>query len=248
MAQQINLLTPILLAPKRYFSALTMVQAMAMLLAATLALCLWLNLQAQQSKRDYAQAQARAALELQTLTQALAALPPPQDPQQLAQQLAQLELANHAQLLTLNILNGGLAAEGYRHSDLLKSLAQTVPASVWLASLRWLPGQLELNGATLDPVALRTWLERLSAQPLLAGLQLGSVKVEKWGPDGPQPSDTNDPAAAAAPAAWLNPTTPKPRPGLSVWSFRVASALPVQANQPGATVASGAGERKAGTP
>ncbi|MEL4178947.1 PilN domain-containing protein [Roseateles sp. PN1] len=245
MAQQINLLTPILLAPKRYFSALTMVQAMAMLLAATLALCLWLNLQAQQSKRDFAQAQARGALELQTLTQALAALPPPVDPKLLAQQINQLELYNQAQLLTLNILNGGLAADGYRHSDLLKSLAQTVPASVWLGSLRWMPGQLELNGATLDPVALRTWLERLAGQPLLAGLQLGSVKVEKWGPDGPLGGEANDPAGtAAAPAAWLSPSTPKPRPGLAVWSFRVVSALPAPANKLGAP---GASDLKAGT-
>ena len=41
MAQQINLYSPILLAPRRYFSALAMVQSLAVLAVGLLALSLW---------------------------------------------------------------------------------------------------------------------------------------------------------------------------------------------------------------
>jgi len=230
MVQQVNLLTPILLTPKRLLSATTILQALALLLAATLALGLWLNLQAQASRQAFKQAQERGAVEMQSLSQALASLPPPLDAKLLAQQLSELEMENQQQAQVLSLLRGGLAAEGWRHSDLLKTLAQTVPPSVWLASLRWQSGHLELQGATLDPVALRTWLERLSAKPLLAGLQLGQVKVEKWSADGGPPTADSDEAQAAgpraAPSALPPPSLPKPRSGQSVWSFKVISELP----------------------
>ncbi|MBB4841555.1 Tfp pilus assembly protein PilN [Paucibacter oligotrophus] len=230
MVQQVNLLTPILLTPKRLLSAATMLQAFALLLAATLALGLWLSLQAQASRQAFKQTQERGAAELQSLSQALASLPPPVDPQLLAQQLSQLEQTNQAQARLLSLLRGGLAAEGWRHSDLLKYLAQTVPPSVWLASLRWQSGHLELQGATLDPVALRTWLERLAGKPLLAGLELGTVRVEKWSAEGPPASDGNEAAPGhtlAPPGALQSAGLPKPRAGQAVWSFRVVSELPL---------------------
>ncbi|MGS0756685.1 PilN domain-containing protein [Roseateles sp. GG27B] len=72
-----------------------------------------------------------------------------------------------------------MAQDGHRHSDLLQLLAATVPPQVWLIELRWQTGQLELDGATLDTSALRAWLDRLALQPLLEGLQLTTIKVEK---------------------------------------------------------------------
>ena len=228
MVQQVNLLTPILLSPKRLLSATTILQALGLLLAATLALALWLSLQAQASRQSFKLAQDRGATEMQSLSQALASLPPPLDPKLLAQQLSDVELENQNQARVLSLIKGGLAEEGWRHSDLLRSLAQTVPASVWLASLRWQSGHLELQGATLDPVALRTWLERLSAKPMLAGLQLGTVRVEKWTSDGPPPNDNEgQPGGNMAPSLGSQaPNLPKPSVGQSIWSFKVVSDLP----------------------
>ncbi|RQO55318.1 hypothetical protein DBR47_20800 [Paucibacter sp. KBW04] len=230
MVQQVNLLTPILLTPKRLLSATTILQAFGLLLAATLALGLWLSLQAQASRQAFKQSQDRGAAEMQSLSQALAALPPPVDPKLLAQRLSELEQENQAQARVLSLIKGGLAAEGWRHSDLLKNLAQTVPPTVWLASLRWQSGHLELQGATLDPVALRTWLERLASKPMLAGLELGAVKVEKWSAEGPPVADNNEGspgAMAPPPLALQTPSLPKPRAGQAVWSFRVVSELPM---------------------
>ena len=52
MAQQINLLTPILLAPKRYFSALALLQATGLLAAAAALATLWLQHRDRQAERD----------------------------------------------------------------------------------------------------------------------------------------------------------------------------------------------------
>ena len=228
MVQQINLLTPILLKPKRYFSALAMAQALGLLLAAGLVFGAWLSLQARQTGADFRAAQARSADEQQRLVQALAALPRSSNSAQMAQQVARLDDENQQQQQLLNALNGGVAPVGARHSDLLRLLAQSVPAAIWLSELRWQAGpdishgRLTLSGATLEPAALQQWLQGLAQQPLLANLPLATVKLEKW--TGPTPPRFADEAGASVlPTALQLPVQPALRPGMPIWSFQVLS-------------------------
>jgi len=222
MVQQINLLTPILLKPKRYFSALAMLQSLGLLLLAGLAFALWLSLQARQSNADFVASQARSAAEQQRLVQALALLPPAINGAQLQQRISQLAEDNLQLQQTLNALTSGVAPEGARHSDLLRLLAQSVPPSIWLSDLRWQAGRLELSGATLEPAAVQRWLKSLAQQPLLAALPLGTVKVERWR-DGTAMAAGND--AASPPAVLQTAAPPALKAGVAAWSFRVVSEL-----------------------
>ena len=232
MVQQINLLTPILLKPKRYFSALAMAQALGLLLVAGLIFWAWLSLQARQATADFMTAQARSAQEQQRLAQALIDLPrslnSAQMTQQTTQQLAQLDQDNKQQQQLANALNGGLAPAGARHSDVLRVLAQSVPAGIWLSELRWQAGadsqhgSLMLSGATLSPAALQQWLQSLGRQALLAPLPLATVKLEKWAGATP-PRFADEAGNAALPAAFQAPVQPPLRPGVPIWSFQVLS-------------------------
>lgn len=242
MAQQINLLTPILLAPRRYFSALAMAQALGLVLLGGIAISLWMQLQAQQARREFAAAQEQTKVERQRLLEALTALPAPADPRTLEQQWSALMQQNERQQQLLRAIQGGLGREGERHSDLLRLLAESVPASVWLDELQWVAGttgRLELTGATLDPAALRQWLARLAAQPLLQGHNLDAVRVEKVA------GTILDPSVQRTGETGLPPLVGRQaaeRARLPIWAFRLVSAPPgAAASAPAiaATAASG---------
>jgi Tfp pilus assembly protein PilN len=214
MAQQINLLTPILLAPKRYFSALTLLQATGLLLVTCLAAALWLKQRDRQAELEHLAMLERYAAERQALQVARAGLPAPQDALALQQQLQPLQAGNIERQTLLQTLTGGGARDGRRHSDLLALVARSLPESAWLSELRHAPGRVELIGGTLDTAQLRPWLTRLSAHPLLAGQELSALRVERLGAAG---NDGNGPAL-------LDRDGPLAKTGLPVWAFRVVSA------------------------
>lgn len=215
MAQQINLLTPILLAPRRYFSALTLLQATGLLIGAGLATALWLQQRDRQQERDHQSRLAQYAAERQQLAVARAGLPPPLDANALQQQLQALELGNAQRQALLKTLGGDASrTNGQRHSDLLALIARTLPESAWLTELRYAPGRVELVGGTLDTNVLRPWLGQLAASPLLAGQELSALRVERLGaPVG---------ESGAAPLLDRDRTLAQSR--LPVWTFRVVSA------------------------
>jgi Tfp pilus assembly protein PilN len=180
MAQQINLYSPILLAPKRHFSALAMVHSLAVLAAGLVAFSLWAVSQTQGLRHSLAAAVAADTAEQQRLQAALAARPaPPSNVSALEQELtqAQRQLAEREALLAaITTPTPGSSAS---RSALLRLLAQTLPASAWLTEVTLVDGRIELAGATLQPETLRPWLDRLSAHPALAGQVLAAVRVER---------------------------------------------------------------------
>ena len=215
MPQQINLLTPILLAPKRYLSALTLLQATGLLVAAGLAAALWLQQRDRAAEGRHQTLLAQYAAERQALATARAALPPPVDAATAQQQLLPLEAGNAERRALLQVLGAeGVGKDGRHHSDLLALVARSLPESAWLSELRYAPGRLELVGGTLDTAVLRPWLTRLTAHPLLAGQHLSALRVERLGAPGTE--------ASAHPL--LEHTDPLAQTALPVWAFRVVSA------------------------
>ncbi|MDT8998754.1 hypothetical protein RQP53_05665 [Paucibacter sp. APW11] len=227
MAQQINLLTPILAAPRRHFSALAMLQAGALLLLGMLAISLWLGRQADLARRSHAAVQAQTEQERRMLIEALARLPQSGDPKLLEQQLAQLEQQNNELAQQLQALRGGLLKPGHRYSDLLGLLARSVPEPVWLSELRWQPGHLAMQGGTLDPLPLRAWVVGLGSLAPLQGLQIQQVRLEKTGGRVLPPLNSSPGSSTAGSSGSL---AGLPAKGPNSWAFEVllgsAQALP----------------------
>jgi hypothetical protein len=215
MSQQINLLTPILLAPRRYFSALTLVQATGLLLVAGAAAALWLQQRDRRAEAEHQALLASYAAERQQLTVARANLPAPLDANALQQQLLPLQAGNDGRRALLQALGAeGGNPSGRRHSDLLALIARSLPEAAWLGELNYAPGRLELVGGTLSTAVLRPWLGQLAGHPLLAGQELSALRVERVGTPG---LDTGGHPLLAG-------TGPVAQAGVPVWAFRVVSA------------------------
>lgn len=180
MPQQINLCTPILLTQKRYFSAQTMVQALAVFVVLGAGLCAYWVWSLNGASEGFKQTLATQARELDSLKAALLLNQAGAGPLEagLAQALQghKTELLQREQLL--QALQRGLFPPGWGHSERLQLLARTIPPQVWLTEVKADETRLEVSGFTLEPAELNAWVSRLAASPLLKGQALASVKVE----------------------------------------------------------------------
>jgi Tfp pilus assembly protein PilN len=177
MAQQINLYSPILLQPKRYFSALAMLQALAALLLGLLALGAWVETATAQQRRELATTTTAQSADRQRLQAELGAKPAaPKDTSALEQELVQTRQAVQDRQRLLS----DLATPGSTNSRaaLLRVIAQTAPEKLWLTEVRLAEGRLELAGISLQPEQLRPWFALLLSQPAMQGLALRTVVVE----------------------------------------------------------------------
>jgi Tfp pilus assembly protein PilN len=208
MPQQINLSTPVLLTQKRYFSARTMAQALLFFVVLGGALTAWGVWSLNSASASIKATLEKQSTELAALRAAVAAekgAVGPSEKDLLAElQAARSKLAERTAVLAES--RRGLFRPGEGHSAMLRLVAQTIPAQVWVQDVLADNGQLEVRGFTQDPALLNDWVARLSQSPLLSGQQLARVRVERVAPGAP-----------TAPGA-----VPSSRP---VWTFVLASAL-----------------------
>jgi Tfp pilus assembly protein PilN len=210
MPQQINLCTPLLLAPKRYFSAQTMAQALAVFLLVGGALCATWVWNLNHATAELLRLQTQQAAELAALKaamQANAASAAPLSPA-LQAQVQGLRVQVQAQENVLFALQQGRLVQGAAHSDRLALVSRSIPAPVWVTGVDADTTRLEVTGYTLEPAALNDWVNRLALSPLMQGLRLATVKVQS----ARQVKVAAD--ALALPA------------GREAWSFTLVSAQP----------------------
>jgi Tfp pilus assembly protein PilN len=211
MPQQINLCTPLLLAPKRYFSAQTMVQALAVFLVLGSLLCgvwVWSLNRTTAELQLLMQTQAKELADLKAALQAHAVSAAPLSPE-LQTRVQDLRTQVQAQQKVLLALQDGRLMPGAAHSDRLTLVSRSIPAQVWVTGVEADATHFEVAGFTLEPLALNDWVSRLSFSPLLQGLRLTTVKVQ---------STRLLPAAVD--------TTQAAPVGREAWSFRLLSAQP----------------------
>jgi Tfp pilus assembly protein PilN len=222
MPQQINLCTPILLTQKRYFSAHTMAIALGIFLLLGASLCgLWVwNLD--QASASFKQAGNAQKIEVDSLQAAIArnrAAAAPADPILVAQLTERRNLLAQRQQLK-EALNEGMFRQGWGHSDRLTWVARSIPAPVWINDVRMDGTRFELSGFTLEPAALNEWVDKLALSPLMQGLKLATVKVEKA-----TPAMLGVTAVAPAPSSASAPAAP----ARAVWAFNLVSSEPLAA-------------------
>lgn len=204
MPQQLNLLDPALLPPKRRLTAgpfaLLLVLAWGAVLAHALAV-----------RADLA-----LALQLESPA-AEAAAASEAAPAAARQQALQQQVEDQARLLATL---GGEPGPQIAAADLLAAVVQALPPTVWLAEVEWhAAGGLRVHGGTLDVQALTAFSQRLAAVPALAGLPIATVRLE--------PRVVDDGAAAAADGSALPPVVP------AHWYTLVAGTVAAAAAAPG---------------
>jgi Tfp pilus assembly protein PilN len=217
MPQQINLCTGILTAQKQRFTARTMLPALAVFVAlggALIAAGAW---SLQRSADGYRATLDAQSAEIKTLQAAIAqsrANAAPVDPA-LLQQLQDRRIAVKEREKVLAEVQQGMFRQGEGHSDRLLMVARSIPAPVWLTSVKVDSARFEVAGFTLEPAALNEWVAKLAANPLMRDLKLSTVTVENTAA-----------AQIAVPAGASVAPNARNAAGRTIWSFNLVNLEP----------------------
>lgn len=199
MSQQINLYNPIFLKKKKYFSAYTMVQGLALILAGAVAFYAYaayqvngLKAQSLETDRQLAETQSRLVKLQQTLQ-------PAQQSQQLQNEIARLETQLQSREQVAGILQDGSIGNRLGYSGYLHALARQDMEGVWLTgfTISGATNQMSIDGRSLKAEDVPVYIQRLSREALMRGRTFAALEISS-----PKAVTTasNPPAAAKLPA------------------------------------------------
>jgi len=200
MSQQINLFNPIFLKQKKKFSAVSMVDALAVLLVGIAAFYAYasietLNLDRQsvETARQHNQAKTR-------LAEFTARYAPRTADAGLEAEVNRLQGQLNARKATLDSLGIGVHASDSSYAEYMRALARHSLAGLWLTGVRIGKGgaEMEISGRALQPELVPSYIHRLNREPAMQGRAFDSLSMTQR--DGALPAD---PARrAGAPAAY----------------------------------------------
>jgi hypothetical protein len=223
MSQQINLFNPVFLKQKKMFSAVKMLDAMAVLLVGVFVFYAYasiesLNLDRQsvETGRQYEQAKLR-------LVQTSARYAPKKADASLEAEVNALQAQLGARKAALNSLGAGALAHDASYAEYMRALARQSLAGLWLTGFKVAKGgaELEISGRALQPELVPSYIRRLGREPALQGRAFESITMTQR--QAALPADPSRPAGAPASYAYTE--------------FQLGSghgALPAEAAEPAA--------------
>jgi len=198
VSQQINLFNPIFLKQKKTFSAVNMLDALALLVVGVAAFYAYasietLNLdrQAVETARQYNQSKAR-------LAETSARYAPKKIDAGLEAEVNNLQAQLNARKATLNNLGIGLAANDTSYAEYMRALARQSLAGLWLTGFRVGKGgaEMEIIGRALQPELVPSYIHRLNQERAMHGRAFDSLSMTQR--EGALPADASRPAGAPA--------------------------------------------------
>src|ERR1700690_2562901 len=198
MRQQINLFNPIFLKQKKTFSAVNMLDALAVLLVGVALFygyasieTLNLDRQSVETARQYYQSKMR-------LSEASARYAPKKADAALAAEAETLQAQVDARRATLRDLGGGAPGGGAGYAEYMRALARQSIAGLWLTGFSVGKGgvEMEISGRALHPELVPTYIQRLAQEQVMHGRAFDSLSMTQR--DGTLPADASRPDACRA--------------------------------------------------
>ncbi len=193
MSQQINLFNPQLLRQKQYFSVLTMLQALALILLGSALFYAYAVYQVQLLTQQSEEAAKRYAAEQARLARYAENFSPQQSQQLLEGELKKLEAQAVVQRELIATLKSGAIGNTSGYSEYMRAFARQTISGLWLTgfSINGDAVQMSMNGGALNPELVPGYIKRLSQEKVMRGkefaaLQMWQHKAESGKPAGRQ--------------------------------------------------------------
>lgn len=179
MSQQINLFNPIFLKQKKTFSAVNMLDALALLLVGVAAFYAYasietLNLDRQsvETGRQYNQAKLR-------LAEASAQFTPKKTDANLEAEVNRLQSQLNERKATLSNLGVGAAAKDTSYAEYLRALARQSLGGLWLTGFKVGKGgaEIEIVGRALQPELVPSYIRRLGQERAMQGRAFDALSM-----------------------------------------------------------------------
>lgn len=206
MSQQINLYNPQFLGTRRYFSAVTMVQALGLVLLGIIAFygfAVWKD-------RDLTRRAVESARAYQLQKQQFAKASADLNPERLEAQIDQDLKAAEAAIALRRVLLGEIQSSGtFAYSEYLRAFARQTVQGLWLTSIQIGEAgvQLNLSGRALQADLVPVFISRLKRESVLQGRPLEALAITR-GVTATEPKRAVVDFTVSSPA----PGTEKPKP------------------------------------
>lgn len=169
MSQQINLFNPIFLTQKKYFSAVTMLQALGLILLGSILMSIYVNFQLSRLRPEAGAVTAqldaaRAQLQVVNVTQGGR-----QKDGNLDTQVKRAEAELFALQRITHLLDQGEAGNASGYSEYMRAFSRQIVDGLWLTgfSIGGSNGEIDLSGGALRPELVPAYLSRLSDEPTM---------------------------------------------------------------------------------
>jgi hypothetical protein len=181
MSQQINLFNPIFLTQKKYFSVITMLQALGLIVLGSFLFYgyAWYQVrslakQTQEMTRSYQSEQVRLAKFTSDFS-------PQRASQALNDELKALELKVAAQDSLLNTLKSGAIGNTQGYSEYLRAFARQAVHGLWLTGfdINGDGSEMSLQGAVTNPQLLPAYIQRMNREEVMRGKSFSMLQMKQ---------------------------------------------------------------------
>ncbi len=195
MSQQINLYNPLFRRQEKYFSTLTMLQALGLILLGSLLVYgyAWyrtsgLEQRSLQTAKSYQATQVR-------LAQVTAEFGPRQPSKLLQDEIARMDGQVKARRQIIDLLGKGELGNTQGFSEYLRALSRQTLSGLWITGFHvsGIGSDMAINGRALQPELVPVFINRLKKEPVLAGktfsmLEMSLPEAEKAADGKPAPT------------------------------------------------------------
>lgn len=185
MSQQINLFNPLFLKKKKYFSSLTMLQGLGLVVLACAAFYGYARYQVSALGGRAAESEKRLTAERANLAKFGGELSPQQRSKRLEEEIRRLEVQVKAKQDVVDILKSGALGNTEGYSPYLRAFARQSLNGLWLTdfSITGAGAELSIAGRVLQPDLVPLYIRRLNTEAVMQGrsfalLQIGQPKPE----------------------------------------------------------------------
>ncbi len=195
MSQQINLYNPIFLQQRKIFSAMTMLQALALLVLGLGLMWAYAYYQVATLRAELAHSDRRLQAERTRLSQFARQLAPRTPSADLAAQVVDAEAQVAAMQSVLRVVQQGGVGTPQGFSAYFKALARQTVEGVWLTGFAVSGEAMWIHGRTVQPQRVADYLQRLGAEEVMRGRHFAVLDMHR-----PKPASG---AVDAQMPAWL---------------------------------------------
>jgi Tfp pilus assembly protein PilN len=180
MSRQINLFNPIFLKQEKQFSALTMVQALGIILLCAILLTLYTRYQLSNLESERQSTATQLQLAQNQLAKVTVEYGPKQKDPTLASQLRRAELEVKSLQQISKVLGEGGIGNTAGYSNYLSAFARQITGGIWLTgfTIQGAGSDISIQGSALRPESVPAYLGRLRSEPVMQGASFATLEMQ----------------------------------------------------------------------
>ncbi|OIR19396.1 hypothetical protein GALL_02760 [mine drainage metagenome] len=186
MSQQINLFNPIFMTQKKYFSVVTMLQALGLIVLGSAVFYAYAVYQVAQLSKQADEMTRRYAAEQKRLANFTNEFSLQRSQQMLDEELKRLEAEVQAQEMVLATLKSGVIGNTEGYSEYMRAFARQSINGLWITAFDIVGdgAQMSLSGGVVNPQLVPSYIQRLGKEKIMHGKTFSTLQMQQPKKDG----------------------------------------------------------------